>query len=279
MVYLVHFVRSSLLFHVYIPPICFVNRKRRRHWDDLFDREDDRAIERSIRDYRDPNARVDLENETDPYPYQYGLATQYSHSVSSVTNFDPAMMVSNDPSPGLNAHGRQLSSSQTILPPGATTYYNQPQDPYSSWGIHPLSIQTRMVSRQPEFVESPSSTSLHRQNSVPVHVNHYPSPDGIIYVDTGPQRSTSGASGSQSQGEEQVQQMQLANPSPNSPVAPAATSVDRKAVGRRLRTNKQQVIGRSGRRSGVAATAGPRSGGPEDEPHQPPPPAYAERPP
>jgi hypothetical protein len=274
-------------------------RKRRNRWDDIFEKEEDDAIERSVRNFRDPTRRLDLEIETDARPYQYGLVGQYSpplqspttdtRPTSTNTTFDPMMMVEPGGHLGYGNHVRGASLTQPMISPTASEYYNQGPSPLptsrpsTSGSTVPLqgrppsqagrspsghSMHGRPLSAQSEFGAGPSrgrsqtsisSTGNYYSNAFPMQTN--------LYSDTLPMHvdrtGSASGSGSQSQVEEQRRQLQLANPSPDTP-ASSTVAVDQKLVGGQpRRTSTQPVV--------VHQDSG-RVGG---EPGLLPPPAYS----
>jgi hypothetical protein len=213
--------------------------------------------------------------------------------MNTMNTFDPMMMVEPAGQMGYGNHRRGNSLTQPMISPAASEYYNQGPSPMpshsrpsTSGSSVPLQLagrspsghsgHNRPPSGQSEFgvgagpsrgrsQTSISSTGHHYSNAFPMQI-HYPADGVAMHVDrTG---SVSG-SGSQSQQEEQRRQLQLANPSNDSPMS-STPAVDQKLLGGQQRRMSQPVVVHQD--SGRVDT---RTEPSRDHP-LPPPPAYEE---
>ncbi|KAJ7772984.1 hypothetical protein DFH07DRAFT_952958 [Mycena maculata] len=143
--------------------------KRRRRWDDIFDKEDAIAPPR-------PTKRFSLDAEIEPKPYQYGLVGQTR---------SPSAGISPPSSPALApAVGRQHALSPLLLPtaastpgPSATTISSRPS---TAGSMRPLRAATGSPPAGPTHshtTSSGSSTSVQHVPALPSHWGHHsPSP-------------------------------------------------------------------------------------------------------
>ncbi|KAG5650612.1 hypothetical protein H0H81_011660 [Sphagnurus paluster] len=143
--------------------------KRRRRWDDIFDKEDDEIIATGAR----RAGRFSLDVDAEPKPYQYGLVGQgAAPSAISPPNSPPAR-----PSVPVGAadilHARSSSLAPLNMPltasaplPSATTVSSRPSTAGSAQPLYPAPTAGILQQQQAQALQHqnygrPSSTATH----------------------------------------------------------------------------------------------------------------------
>lgn len=142
-------------------------RKRKRRWDDIFDKEDDEIIAAAGAGTR-RNQRFSLDVDVEPKPYQYGLVGQATAPHPASPPHSPPMRPS-IPSNNLS-HARSSSLSPLNVPmaslvshPSATTISSRPSTAGSTQPLRPPSQQgyfqpQQQPARPGDFGRSTSAT-------------------------------------------------------------------------------------------------------------------------
>ncbi|KAJ7143072.1 hypothetical protein C8R43DRAFT_1130871 [Mycena crocata] len=143
--------------------------KRRRRWDDIFDKEDPSP--------RSPRAtkRFSLDTEIEPKPYQYGLVGQTrSPSVGISPPSSPSALSASQHSRQHTLPPLHLPSSASIPGPSATTVSSRPS---TAGSMRPLRDPPVSGHSHNHTTSTGSSTSVHVAPAIPSHWGHHsPSP-------------------------------------------------------------------------------------------------------
>ncbi|KAJ7080390.1 hypothetical protein B0H15DRAFT_856980 [Mycena belliarum] len=151
--------------------------KRRRRWDDIFDKED-ADIADSTAPWRRPTKRFSLDTDiaVEPKPYQYGLVGQ---SRSPTMGMSPPSSPPTQPTPGSRQHTlTPLLLPTTVSAPG-TSPMSFSSRPSTAGSMRPLRDAASTGSASPPSLHhnyttsSGSSSSVHVAPAMPAHWGHH----------------------------------------------------------------------------------------------------------
>ncbi|KAJ7264934.1 hypothetical protein B0H12DRAFT_1101469 [Mycena haematopus] len=164
--------------------ILWLIMKRRRRWDDIFDKEDPPHSPG-----RRPTKRWSLDADMEPKPYQYGLVGQTSSpslpslGISSALDSPPSTagfsQSSQVPRTNHNLTPLLLPSSTSTPGPSATTFSSRPSTAGSMLPLRDPLVVPVSGSTHKQTGSSGSSTSVeqHISPAMPMHWGHHsPSP-------------------------------------------------------------------------------------------------------